>query len=292
MKKFENVNVLTVLKQIVQNHTAFYSSDFNFDKDFIRRASKSDDPKDRVLLFMCRSSGTYCFRESDVLIHGTPQYNTWQYYRYDTPKSHSHTTGDSILAYAITISEKKKSSIYGTIYVLDYVEHARHIAEKAVPADDIMLQYKKGTKRIPAKTYFDARPDPVLGEFIKCEYIPNEENALNAAIQDEANTRAKADAVTATAYIKGLRRRMVKDECARIVDTLWATGEPNSPNGTHYMVELSSIFRQLANDRDMEHLFKAISIPSLTITSLKGRSGLYAMITEHDHDTLLPKLHR
>ena len=36
MQKFENVDILAALEQIMRQHTAFYQNDFDIDKDIIR----------------------------------------------------------------------------------------------------------------------------------------------------------------------------------------------------------------------------------------------------------------
>ena len=74
MNKFENVDVLAVLEQIMRQNTAFYQDDFEIDKDMLRKAAASDKAEDKTLLWMSRPSGTYCFRERDVFLKDTRQY--------------------------------------------------------------------------------------------------------------------------------------------------------------------------------------------------------------------------
>ena len=94
MQKFENVDVLAALEQIMRQHTAFYQNDFDIDidKSIIHRDAASDQAVDKALLWMSRPSGTYCFRERDVFLKGTRQHNTWKFY--------GEQTRDKILAYA------------------------------------------------------------------------------------------------------------------------------------------------------------------------------------------------
>lgn len=76
MNRFENVDVLAALEQLMRQNTAFYRNDFEIDKEIIGRAAASDKAEDRTLLWMSRPSGTHSFRESDVYLQGTPQHNT------------------------------------------------------------------------------------------------------------------------------------------------------------------------------------------------------------------------
>ena len=72
MNKFENVDVLAALEQIMRQNTAFYQGDFEIDKEMLRQAAASDKAEDKTLLWMSRPSGTYCFRERDVFLQESP----------------------------------------------------------------------------------------------------------------------------------------------------------------------------------------------------------------------------
>ena len=95
MNKFENVDVLAALEQLMWQNTAFYRNDFEIDKEMIRQAAASDRAEDKTLLWMSRPSGTYCFRERDVFLQDTRQHNTWRFY--------GEQTRDRILAYAVEL---------------------------------------------------------------------------------------------------------------------------------------------------------------------------------------------
>ena len=69
MQKFENVDVLAALEQIMRQNTAFYQSDFGIDKDIIRRDAASDQAADKTLLWMSRPSGTYPARKNSPSGH-------------------------------------------------------------------------------------------------------------------------------------------------------------------------------------------------------------------------------
>ena len=77
MQKFENMDVIAALEAIMHQNTAYYQSDFAFDIKMLREAARSDQPEDKLLLWLSRPSGTFCFRERDVLLKDTQAYNTW-----------------------------------------------------------------------------------------------------------------------------------------------------------------------------------------------------------------------
>ena len=61
MNRFENVDVLAALEQLMRQNTAFYRNDFEIDKEIIGRAAASDKAEDKTLLWMSRPSGTTLF---------------------------------------------------------------------------------------------------------------------------------------------------------------------------------------------------------------------------------------
>ena len=175
MNRFENVDVLAALEQLMRQNTAFYRSDFEIDKEIIGRATVSDKAEDKTLLWMSRPSGTHCFRESDVYLQGTRQHNTWKFY--------GEQTRDRVLAYAVELTGKVRGVIRGNLYELDYPQHFRHVAAEAVQADNIILHYEKGDREQPAGLYFDGRPDPKLGAFLRYEVKPNEPENLREVLR-------------------------------------------------------------------------------------------------------------
>lgn len=62
MKKFENVDVIDTLQQIMRHNTAYYRNDFDIDKRILTRAAQSSSPEDKAFLWMSRPAGTHCLR--------------------------------------------------------------------------------------------------------------------------------------------------------------------------------------------------------------------------------------
>ena len=93
--KFEGVDILDALGQIMELHTQHYKSDFDMDKELIQKLALSATPEDKKLLWMSRPCGTYTLRERDIYLEGTHEHNTWKFY-YEQTK-------DPILAYALSL---------------------------------------------------------------------------------------------------------------------------------------------------------------------------------------------
>ena len=275
MNKFENVDVLAALEQLMRQNTAFYRNDFEIDKEAIRQAAASDRAEDKTLLWMSRPSGTYCFREHDVFLQDTRQHNTWRFY--------GEQTRDRILAYAVELTGKVGGKIRGNLYELDYPQHFRHVAVEAVQADTITLHYEKGDREQPAKLYFDGHPDPKLGAFLRYEAKPNEPENLREVLRQEQKGREQLAPGDFKAHVTALHDRLIRDEAQRIVAGMKELSTPISPNKTHFMVELSPYFTQIASSKDTDRLFSMLPYKSLVFTGIKDRHGIYAMIGKDEN---------
>lgn len=270
MQKFENVDVIAALGKIMRQNTAFYQSDFDIDKGIIQRAAASDQAVDKTLLWMSRPSGTYCFRERDVFLKDTRQHNTWRFY--------GEQTRDKILAYAVELTGTKDDTILGNLYELDYQQHFRHVIDAALPVNVNRLFYEHGSRDIPAEQYFDGSPDRVLGDFLRYEFQPRDPAVLQEALQQEQRRRVQARPGDFKAHITALHDSRIETEAQRIVDKLKDLSAPNSPNKTHFMVEISPQFAAIASTKDNDRLFAMLPYKSLCFTGIKDRHGVYAMI--------------
>lgn len=275
MQKFENVDVIAALGEIMRQNTAFYQSDFDIDKGIIQRATASDQAVDKALLWMSRPSGTYCFRERDVFLKDTRQHNTWRFY--------GEQTRDKILAYAVELTGIKDGTIRGNLYELDYQQHYRHVIDAALPVSVNRLFYERGSRDIPAEQFFDGSPDRVLGDFLRYEFQPRDPAVLQGALQQEQRGREQARPGDFKAHITTLHNSRIETEAQRIVDKLKDLSAPNSPNKTHFMVEISPHFNALASTKDNDRLFAMLPYKSLCFTGMKDRHGLYAVIGKDEN---------
>lgn len=70
----------------------------------------------------------------------------------------------------------------------------------------------------------------------------------------------------------------IKTEAARLLGKLQEPVQPNSPNGTHFMAEVSRDFMERAGGEDTAALQKLLPFRSLALSNLKDRKGVYALI--------------
>ena len=161
---------------------------------------------------------------------------------------------------------------------MDYQQHFRHVIDAALPVSVNRLFYEHGSRDIPAEQYFDRSPDWVFGDFQRYEAQPHDPAVLREALQQEQHGREQARPGDFKAHITALHDSRIETEAQRIVDKLKDLSAPNSPNKTHFMVEISPHFDALASTKDNDRLFAMLPYKSLCFTSIKDRHGVYAMI--------------
>ena len=85
------------------------------------------------------------------------------------------------------------------------------------------------------------------------------------------------------AHIAALHDGLIETEARRIVREMKRHDTPNSPNKTHFMVELSPAFMQLANTKDIDRLFSMLPYKTLSFSKIEGRHGTYALIDKGEN---------
>ncbi len=183
MNKFENVDVLASLQQIMQQNTAAFQSDFDIDKKILTRAAKSKNAEDRVYLWFSRPNGTHCLRERDVFLRGTREHNTFRFYH--------EQTKERVLAYAVVLSGMESGKVKGSIYELDYAAKAELAIQTALRTDNNRLIYENGSRELPKEYRFEATPDREYGKFVRYEAVPHDPDALRDLLRDESRKRER-----------------------------------------------------------------------------------------------------
>ena len=274
MNKFENVDVIASLDAIMRQNTAFYQDDFDIDKRILQEAAARPGAEDRKILWFSRPSGTCCVRERDVFLKDTRQHNTWRFY--------GEQTRDTVLAYLVELTGKEDGKLKGNLYELDYEQHFRRVIEKSVPADNYTLVYEHGERSIPAGQYFDGNPDPQLGKFERFEAQPNDPEALHFLMREEKRSYDRLKPGDFKAHITALHDSRIEAEAQRIVAEMKRQDSPNSPNKTHFMVELSPYFMQLASTKDTDRLFAMLPYKTLSFSKIEGRHGTFAFLDKSE----------
>ena len=270
LNKFEDVDVLASLEAILKQNTGFYQSDFDIDKQIIAEKAESPNKEDKTLLWLSRPSGTYCFRERDVFISDTAPHNTWRFYK--------EQSRDPILVYAVELTGTEGGKIKGNLYELDYEKHYERVKDNTLAAGTVTLMYEHGTREQPADRRFDGYPDPQLGKFERFEVQPKDPEALQFLLREEKESRDKLKPGDFKEHIAALHEGMIDREARRIVADMKKLSAPNSPDKSHFMVELSPSFERLASTKDTERLFSMLPYKSLAFSQIKNSFGTYVLI--------------
>ncbi len=80
-----------------------------------------------------------------------------------------------------------------------------------------------------------------------------------------------------------LKREDIQAEAERILAEFQDANKPNSPNGTHYMAQVSPDFLARANTKDHDRLIAMLPFETLTLSSLNDRKGIFALIRQDEN---------
>ena len=88
-----------------------------------------------------------------------------------------------------------------------------------------------------------------------------------------------------------IKRADIKAEASHILEQFQEAVEPNSPNGTHFMARVSPDFWARAKQKDRDRLMNMLPFASLSLSTLEGYQGIYALISK-DEDRSKPLILR
>lgn len=77
----------------------------------------------------------------------------------------------------------------------------------------------------------------------------------------------------------------LRAEAERILRGFREIDKPNSPSGTHYMVQVSDDFIARVRGQQTSRLSRYFPFKSFYLTTVKGQKGLYAMISRNEDRT-------
>ncbi|SFP42062.1 MutS domain I [Oscillibacter sp. PC13] len=144
--KYENIDLISAMRQIMELHTKHYKEDFELDAKLLRDMAASESAEDKHLLWMSRPNGTHILREREVYIEDTYENKTWEFYR--------DQTSDPILAYAVEITEVKDGIIHGNLIELDYAAHVDRMKQLTVSVDKVAVTFEdQNTYYLPFSSY-------------------------------------------------------------------------------------------------------------------------------------------
>ncbi len=183
--KFEAVDVLSALEQIMQIHTQHYKEDFDLDKELIQKMAVSENQEDQYWLWMSRPCGTHCLREREVYLQDSYENKVWLFYH--------EQTKDPILAYALNLDGIQDGKVVGTIYPLDYPSHVERVKLLTCPIERVTVTFEDGA--VFGFPYHSRRRHmnelmPVHGNPKTMFYAPESERELAVILGRERSKRS------------------------------------------------------------------------------------------------------
>ena len=206
--RFEGVDILDALGQIMELHTQHFKQDFDLDKELIPKLAVSADPEDRRLLWMSRPCGTYTLRERETYLDGSYENSVWKYY-YEQSK-------DPVLAYALSIKGIQDSKVMGNIYPLDYPDHVERVKLLTCPIEKVTVTFEDGavvTLPYQTRRQFINELSPEHGTPKFMRYEPESERELAMILKRERFKRSyQVKPGNIKEYIDGLKKSTVRGQ--------------------------------------------------------------------------------
>lgn len=278
MEKFEHVDVLAAIDAIARQNTGYNQNDIEVDKQIIREAAE-DGTKN--LLWHSRPAGTRCVSEREAFIE-----NTWANLVWPSYTDAVRLDDSRILAYAVELEGLDGEKVMGTLYALDYLQHAEHVKRATLPAAFVTLNFDDGGPRRFDYNDFKENEKRVLqhfGHFKGMEYEPRSKMELHRLLRQEHADREKAARpADLDAHVKRLADDKIINEAQRLVDAFQGLYNPNGGEG-RFMVEVSPIFCNLANEADMKKLLAALPYKSLSVEPRDDAPGLFAFVSKEEN---------
>lgn len=147
--KFENIDIIEALRQVMDIHTEHYKEDFEMDAKLLRELAASPYSEDKQLLWMSRPNGTYLLREREVYVEDSPENKTWEFYH--------EQTNDPIIAFAVKITGVEGGVVKGNLIELDYATHVERMQKLTVTVEKVAVNFPDQTTHyVPFKSSLSA----------------------------------------------------------------------------------------------------------------------------------------
>lgn len=281
LRKFLNVAVIVSLESILNEVNVHCRADFDYNKQAIQKAARSEEPEKRNLLWLCRRSGTHLHKERDAFINGTASFNNIQFY-------HKDCQSEKAVLYSVEITGVKNGVVRSNIYERDRHQYAELAGRAASPYTDVTLTFSSGQEtRISQEDFKYSNQNNLEYEHGKIMEVRNEaedESVVQGALRREHERRDRLPKGTISAHVEKLADQRVQGEVDRIASSFEGLTEPNSPNKTHKMVKLSDDFMFLASSKDtdklLDKLHTLLKNDTLHMSGLTGEKGVYCFIKE------------
>ena len=206
MRKFEDVDIISTLRKIVNNNNLHYKTDFEYDADTLKNAAAGDR-----FLWLSRYSGTWLMTEREAHIRNTESHSTWQYY--------GDTKYYGVKSFAVEVTGNENGKPVGDIYELHYNKHREAVRTSSFNAKTVDIVFKprhweqESTTRNFDTAEYNDRWLSIINRYGQAESIhfnlSNEDEAALAEIL--GNFKKEYEEETEPASVNDYVREMVRE---------------------------------------------------------------------------------
>ena len=281
LQKFMNVDLEAILPQIMAQKTAFHQKDLSYALDEMREGAATGDPAKRNFVVVFRQSGVECLNERDMFITGTRSYNICQYY-------HRHTR-EPVLTYSVELTGDGSNGLRGNLYQQKQHQMAVFAERAASPYTHVTVTFYSGKAVRVLEKEYNYETIPGLkhhyGDILDTRNEADDESVVQGALRREHDRRERMPKGHIAVHVQKLEESRIQAETDRLASELQSLTEPNTPDKTHFMVEVSLYFLPLASQDDMNRLFRKVQgqmKQPMYIAQPDGKRGQYFFMRRED----------
>lgn len=192
---------------------------------------------------------------------------------------------DSVLYADTSMEFPEMENHIANLYPLNFAANWKDVQQSAVHPEFVEITFQNLIARsFPFEEYTRCFHQIIAhyGRVEKQEYLMSDPKPLERLLAARREARAAAPARNLPAHLRGLRERKIKLEAQRLLEELRRPAAPNSPDKAHFAAEVSSWFMALSDEKDREKLSRLLPFPSLELTAMEGKNGLYAVIAQSE----------
>lgn len=163
-------------------------------------------------------------------------------------------------------------------------------AERAAsPYTDVTVTfYSEKTVRVPEKEYnYETIPNLKYhyGDILDARNEADDESVVQGALHREHERRERMPKGHIAVHVQELEEARIQTEADRLAAALQSLTEPNTPDKTHFMAEVSPYFLPLASHDDMHRLFEKVRDQvkqPIYIAPVEGANGQYIFMRREE----------
>lgn len=199
--KITNTNILTLMEKTVNVNTKAYREDLNYDIEYLQK--NKTDLDSRRYLWMSRTLGTWCFKESEVYLDGTFANTVWKYYFDDI----------GVVALLLDIKRISREEIFGDVIILDYKKHLYEISERELPWVQTKYTFEDGSiffnpnEENLSKAAISKRFGKTHGKIISCIELPADQDKLAAIIHSNKEREKRLKEINTEKFFSQIMKR-------------------------------------------------------------------------------------